>query len=204
MSEEQPQVIVDARDAAESAGLVYVSDEQRGIRRERAGEGFNYRNPERRAGARTTGTLERIRKLADPAGLDRRVDLPRRRTATSRPPGATPAGRKQYRYHPRWREVRDETKYEHMLDVRAARCRRSASASTQRPGAAAACRARRCWPPSSTCSRPTLIRVGNEEYARQNKSYGLTTLRDRHVKVDGGELRFEFRGKSGKTWTAAS
>ena len=114
-------------------------------------------------------------------------------------PGRDARGRKQYRYHARWREVRDETKYVDSSRS-AARCPASAGgcSGTSRPPA---CRARRCWPRVVRLLETTLIRVGNEEYARENRSYGLTTLAHEHVRRDGPRLRFEFRGKGGKPHT---
>ena len=106
-------------------------------------------------------------------------------------------GRKQYRYHPRWREARDEDKYGRMLDfgkalpkIRAQVQRDMSLPGLPRPKVLATV---------VRLLETTLIRVGNEEYARTNKSFGLTTLRNRHVKVDGSQLRFKFKGKSGKT-----
>ena len=112
--------------------------------------------------------------------------------------GRDARGRKQYRYHERFREVRESTKYEHMLDfARSLPALRSRVAQDM---------ARRGLPREKVLAtivhllETTLIRVGNDDYARSNRSYGLTTLRDSHVKVDGSELRFQFKGKSGKTW----
>src|SRR3712207_9547802 len=107
-------------------------------------------------------------------------------------------GRKQYRYHPAFREVRESTKYEHMLEFAQAlpAIRRTINEHMSLRG----------LPREKVLAtvvhllETTLIRVGNSDYAKQNKSYGLTTLRDPHVKVEGAELRFQFKGKSGKTW----
>ncbi len=112
--------------------------------------------------------------------------------------GRDEKGRKQYRYHPRWREVRDGSKYEHMLEFAHAlpALRRRIDADMAKPEL---CR-EKVLATVVHLLEATLIRVGNSDYARQNKSYGLTTLRDRHVKISGKELRFEFKGKSGKTW----
>jgi DNA topoisomerase-1 len=112
--------------------------------------------------------------------------------------GRDAKGRKQYRYHPRWREVRDSTKFEHMLDFA-----KALPAIRERIDADMA---KRGLPREKVLAtvvhllENTLIRVGNMDYVKQNKSYGLTTLRDRHVDVDGAKLRFQFKGKSGKTW----
>jgi DNA topoisomerase-1 len=109
--------------------------------------------------------------------------------------GRDERGRKQYRYHPRWQEIRDQTKYERMVDFGKAlpRLRRQIHADLAKP----ALSQEKVLATIIRLLETTLIRVGNEEYARQNRSFGLTTLRTRHVKVLGSTLRFEFRGKSG-------
>ena len=188
--------VVDPRDAAESAGLTYVSDEEPGIRRRRAGKGFTYKTPDGQV-VRDEATLKRIRSLAiPPAWTD--VWICPEPNGHVQATGRDDKNRKQYRYHPRWREVRDSTKYEHMLEFAQAlpAIRARIAEHMARPG----------LPREKVLAtvvhllETTLIRVGNPDYAKQNKSYGLTTLRDRHVGVDGSELRFEFKGKSGKKW----
>jgi DNA topoisomerase-1 len=186
----------DPREAAEAAGLVHVSDEQRGIRREREGDVFAYykANGEPVTDERT---LERIRKLAiPPAYTD--VWICPRANGHLQATGRDARGRKQYRYHPQFRELRDSTKYEHMLAfARALPALRVKLAEHM---------ALRGLPREKVLAtvvhllETTLIRIGNDDYARENKSYGLTTLRNRHVKVEGGQLKFQFQGKSGKTW----
>jgi DNA topoisomerase-1 len=184
------------REVAEAAGLVYVGDDQPGIRRRRAGNGFSYVGPDGRT-VKDERTLKRIRSLAVPpaySGVWICPDPNGHIQAT----GRDDKGRKQYRYHPRWREIRDSNKYEHMLEFATA-----LPALRQRIAADMAKRGLSRDKVLATVVHlleTTLIRVGNTDYARQNKSYGLTTLRDRHVKIEGGELRFEFKGKSGKTW----
>jgi DNA topoisomerase I len=188
--------VVDPREAAESAGLVYVSDEEPGIRRRKAGKGFSYTKP----GGGTVkdpATLKRIRSLAiPPAYTD--VWICAKPNGHLQATGRDAKGRKQYRYHPRFREVRESTKFEHMLEFA-----KGLPAIREK---VAEHMARRGLPREKVLAtvvhllETTLIRVGNEDYAKQNKSYGLTTLRDRHVEVDGSELRFDFKGKSGKTW----
>ncbi|MBA3518260.1 MAG: DNA topoisomerase IB [Rhizobiales bacterium] len=188
--------IVNPVEAAESAGLDYVSDEEPGIRRRRAGKGFAYQGLDGKV-VRDPKILARIRKLAiPPAYAD--VWICPTDTGHIQATGRDAKGRKQYRYHPRWREVRDSTKFEHMLDfakvLPAIRARIDADM------------ARRGLPREKVLAtvvhllENTLIRVGNLDYAKQNKSYGLTTLRDKHVDVDGAKLRFVFKGKSGKSW----
>jgi DNA topoisomerase I len=188
--------IVDAPAAAEQAGLVYVSDEEPGIRRRRSGKGFSFRNPDGSA-VKDKDTLARIKSLAiPPAYTDVWIcaDPKGHIQAT----GRDDRGRKQYRYHPRWREVRDSTKYERMLDFGKAlpAIRERISADMGKRG----------LPREKVLAtvvhllENTLIRVGNTTYSKENKSFGLTTLQDRHVEVDGGKMRFQFKGKSGKVW----
>jgi DNA topoisomerase-1 len=188
--------IVDAPAAAEQAGLVYVSDEEPGIRRRRSGKGFSFRNPDGSA-VKDKDTLARIKALAiPPAYADVWIcaDPKGHIQAT----GRDDRGRKQYRYHPRWREVRDSTKYERMLDFGKAlpAIRERISADMGKRG----------LPREKVLAtvvhllENTLIRVGNATYSKENKSFGLTTLQDRHVEVDGGKMRFQFKGKSGKVW----
>jgi DNA topoisomerase I len=188
--------VVDPREAAESAGLVYVSDEEPGIRRRKSGTGFTYVKP----GGGTVkdpGTLKRIRSLAiPPAYTD--VWICAKANGHIQATGRDAKGRKQYRYHPRFREVRESTKYEHMLEFA-----KSLPAIRQKVAEHMALRGLPREKVLATVVQlleATLIRVGNEDYAKQNKSYGLTTLRDKHVHVDGAELRFDFKGKSGKMW----
>jgi DNA topoisomerase I len=188
--------IVDPRDAAESAGLTYVSDEEPGIRRRKAGKGFAYVRP----GGGKVGdeaTLKRIRKLAiPPAYTD--VWICTKANGHIQATGRDAKGRKQYKYHRTFREVRESTKYEKMMEfaqslpaIRAKIAEHMALRGLPREKVLATV---------VNLLETTLIRVGNDDYARQNKSYGLTTLRNRHVEVNGSELRFEFKGKSGKSW----
>ena len=190
------EAIVDPRDAAESVGLTYVSDEEPGIRRKKAGKGFTYIGP---GGAKVEdeATLKRIRKLAiPPAYTD--VWICRKPNGHIQATGRDARGRKQYRYHPDFRAVRESTKYEHMLEFA-----KSLPAIRQKVAEHMALRGLPREKVLATVVHlleSTLIRVGNDDYAKQNKSYGLTTLKNRHVKVNGSELRFEFKGKSGKVW----
>jgi DNA topoisomerase I len=186
----------DPREAAEAAGLVYVSDEERGIRRERKGDGFVYFKAN---GDPVTdeATLERIRKLAIPPAYQDVWICPRA-NGHLQATGRDARGRKQYRYHPQFRELRESTKYEHMMEF--------AQALPAVRAKLAEHMALRGLPREKVLAtvvhllETTLIRVGNDDYAKENKSYGLTTLRNPHVKVDGSELRFQFKGKSGKMW----
>jgi DNA topoisomerase-1 len=187
---------VDPREAAESAGLVYVSDEERGLRRERKGEVFEYykANGDR---VKDEATLERIRKLAiPPAYTD--VWICPRANGHLQATGRDARGRKQYRYHPQFREVRESTKYEHMMEF--ARALPAIRARLAEHMALRGLPREKVLATVVHLLETTLIRVGNDDYARDNKSYGLTTLRNPHVKVEGSGLRFEFKGKSGKMW----
>jgi DNA topoisomerase-1 len=188
--------IVDPEDAAETAGLTYVSDTEPGIRRLKKGKGFAYLGPDG-APVRDPKVLSRIRKLAiPPAYTD--VWICNRADGHIQATGRDARGRKQYRYHARWREIRDSTKFEHMLEFAAKlpeiRGRIGADMSL------AGLPRRKVLATVVSLLENTLIRIGNSDYAKNNKSYGLTTLRDRHVDVDGAKLRFEFTGKSGKKW----
>jgi DNA topoisomerase I len=180
--------------AAQAAGLRYVTDGRPGIRRKRAGKGFSYVSPEG-SPVRDEGELRRIRALAvPPAWTDVWIcPDPRGHIQAT---GRDARGRKQYRYHTRWREVRDETKYGRMVafgDV-LPEIRRRVSADLRKDGLPRA----KVLAAVVRLLETTLIRVGNEEYAKENRSYGLTTLRDRHVRVRGDTLRFEFVGKGGQ------
>jgi DNA topoisomerase-1 len=187
------EIITDPVESAKAAGLSYVSDRKPGIRREKHGEKFIYRDID---GKRITDekTLERIASLAiPPAWTDVWIcPSPRGHLQAT---GYDARRRKQYRYHPRWRQIRDETKYNRMLAFGAA-----LPAIRERVDADLGSSGMPREKVLATIVRlleETLIRIGNEEYARSNHSYGLTTLRNRHVDVDGSMLRFHFRGKSG-------
>jgi DNA topoisomerase-1 len=181
-------------DEAEAEGLRYVSDEGPGIRRNRAGRGFSYKDP---AGEtlRDSGEIERIRGLAvPPAWTD--VWICPNPLGHIQATGRDAKGRKQYRYHPRWRSARDGDKFGRLATFgeRLPSIRRRVARDLKRPG----------LPREKVLAAvvrlldSTLIRVGNPEYARDNDSIGLTTMRDRHVDVFGSSLRFRYRGKSGK------
>ncbi len=190
---DESSVAVDPAESAKIAGLRYVNDLGPGIRHKRAGKHFSYLGLDGRP-IREAEELKRIRSLAiPPAWTDVWISpLVRGHIQAT---GRDAKGRKQYRYHPRWREVRDQTKYHRMMAF---------------AGALPSIRQRvnhdlslRGLPRDKVLAsvvrllEATLIRVGNEEYARENKSYGLTTMRDRHVDIEGSKLVFHFRGKSG-------
>ena len=179
---------------AHSAGLRYISDETPGIAREKAGGGFRYRFATGQL-ATEPGVLRRIKSLAIPPAWTN-VWISPDPCGHLQATGRDDRGRKQSRYHSRWREVRDETKYERMIAFAKAlpNIRKRVSRDLALPG----------LPRNKVLATVvrllelSLIRVGNEEYARENASFGLTTMRDRHVDVDGSKMQFHFRGKAGK------
>jgi DNA topoisomerase-1 len=195
-AEALPATPADPKEAAASAGLVYVSDEERGIRRERSGEGFEYFKPGGEK-IRDEAALERIRKLAIPPAWTEVWICPRA-DGHLQATGRDARGRKQYRYHPQFRELRETTKYEHMLEF--ARALPAIRARLAEHMALRGLPREKVLATVVHLLETTLIRVGNDDYARENRSYGLTTLRNPHVKVEGAELRFQFKGKSGKSW----
>jgi DNA topoisomerase I len=185
--------LLDALTAADEAGLYYVNDARPGITRRKQGKGWSYRRPD--------GTV--IDDPAERAWIDAIVIPPAWTDVWISPvpdghilaTGRDTKGRKQYRYHPRWREVRDGNKYDRMADFGSAlpciRTRLDEDLS------------RRGLPRDKVLGAvvrlldETLIRIGNAEYAEENDSYGLTTLQDDHANVEGSLLQFEFRAKSG-------
>ncbi|HEX2055686.1 MAG TPA: hypothetical protein VHF07_04280, partial [Nitrospiraceae bacterium] len=187
------KLVTDPVAAAKTAGLRYVSDTTPGIRRIRRGTAFSYVSP-RGTLIRDASVLKRIRSLAiPPAWQD--VWICPDADGHLQTTGRDAKGRKQYRYHARWREVRDDTKYHRMLAFGRLlpRIRKQVERDLASPGLTR----EKILATVVRLLETTLIRVGNEEYARNNDSFGLTTMRDRHVKVNGSSLRFEFRGKSG-------
>ena len=191
------QTIVDPRDAAESAGLRYVSDERPGIRRKKVGTGFSY---VRADGSRLMerGALKRIKALAiPPAWTDVWIcPFPDGHIQAT---GRDAKGRKQYRYHARFREVRESTKYEHVVAF--ADALPSIRDTVREHMALCGLPREKVLATVVHLLETTLIRVGNDDYAKQNNSYGLTTLKNRHVAVNGNEVRFRFTGKGGKQWS---
>jgi DNA topoisomerase I len=190
-----PEVVSDPVESAQAAGLRYVSDTIPGIRRKKAGKGFTYAGQDGKT-LRDPKELARIQSLAIPPAYTDVWICPSPH-GHIQATGRDARGRKQYRYHPKWREVRDETKYGRMLAFSEVlpRIRERVDKDLSRSGLprekvlATVVRLLEC----------TRIRVGNDEYTRANRSFGLTTLQDRHVEISGSSLRFEFRGKSGKT-----
>jgi DNA topoisomerase-1 len=184
----------DPLESAKAANCRYVDDRGPGIRRAKRGRGFSYVSPTG-SPIRELATLGRIRSLAiPPAWTD--VWICADESGHIQATGRDARGRKQYRYHPRFREVREETKYERMLAFAEVlpKIRAAVDEDLGRQGLAR----ERVLATVVRLLEITLIRVGNEEYARQNESFGLTTLRTWHVDIDGSTLQFRFRGKSGK------
>ena len=180
--------------SAEEAGLRYVSDEQPGYRRRRAGRGFCFCDTH---GERITDAkiLRRIKALVIPPAWTNVWICPHPRghiQATAR----DAKGRKQYRYHREWQEVRDKEKFTRTLAF--ARALPGLRNAVARDMGGRPLERRTVLATVVRLLETTLIRVGNREYAEQNKSYGLTTLRNRHVEVHGTHLQFDFVGKSGK------
>jgi len=179
--------------AAKSAGLRYVNDDEPGIRRLKAGKAFKYRHDQ--GGAVTDAkTLARIKRLAiPPAWTD--VWICPREDGHIQATGRDARRRKQYRYHTDWRAVRDETKYERTIAFgqMLPRIRRRIARDLKRPGLGR----EKVLATMVRLLETTLVRVGNEEYAKANGSIGLSTMRDQHVKIQRGTLHFSFKGKSG-------
>jgi len=178
----------------EESGLRYVTYSQPGISRIRSGTGFRYLDPEGRT-VREPDVLARIQSLAIPPAWTE-VWICTLANGHLQAVGRDARGRRQYRYHPRWREIRDAAKFDELLNVARALpvLRRRVDEDLLLP----------LLPREKVLAavvwllETTLIRVGNEEYARDNQSFGLTTLEDRHTLVEGLQVRFEFQGKSGK------
>lgn len=188
---------IDPAQVAKSAGLRYVNDTMRGIQRRRAGKNFSYIGLDGKP-IHDKDELQRIRSLGIPPAWTNVWICPKP-NGHIQATGRDAKGRKQYRYHPRWREARDETKYNRMVAFGEAlpTIRERISHDLALPG----------LPHEKVLAAvvwlldTTAIRVGNEEYARENGSYGLTTMRNRHVDIAGSKIRFHFRGKSGKDHT---
>lgn len=186
-------VTVEAKRSARQAGLRYVSETTAGIRRVRKGKSFTY--VDRRGRAIEDATLlDRIRMLAIPPAWEEVWICP---TANGhlQATGLDVRGRKQYRYHARWQETRDKQKYDKLTSfaemlpkIRGRVNRDLARKGMPRDKALAAV---------VRLLERTAIRIGNDEYARQNESYGITTMHNKHAKVKGAHIRFDFRGKSG-------
>ena len=189
------EIVTDSAEAAHAAGLRYVSDTLPGIRRKKAGKGFTYVGSDGKA-IHDAAELARIRALAiPPAYAD--VWICPSPNGHIQATGRDARGRKQYRYHARWREVRDETKFGRMLAFSEVLPR--IRSRVEKDLARTELPREKVLATVVSLLQCTSIRVGNDEYARSNRSFGLTTLQDRHVEVSGSNVHFEFRGKSGKT-----
>ena len=175
-------------------GLRHCSDDRPGLARRRSGRGFSYRDVDG-ATVRDGEVIERIRKLAiPPAWTD--VWICPWPNGHLQATGRDARGRKQYRYHARYRARRDTAKFERLVAFAKAlpAIREQVDRDLSRPGLPR----EKVLAAVVRLLELTLIRVGNDEYARLNRSFGITTLRDRHASVDGSRIRFRFRGKSGK------
>jgi len=183
-----------AGEAAHEAGLTYTTDAEPGIRRVRKGKRFDYIGPDGKA-VHEESSLDRIRSLAIPPAWEH-VWISTRPRGHLQATGRDARGRKQHLYHPRWREVRDANKFDRMAGFAKVlpRIRRRVARDLRRDG----------LPKEKVVAtivrllETTYARIGNEEYAQQNQSFGLTTLRDRHVEISGSSVRFLFKGKSGR------
>jgi DNA topoisomerase-1 len=183
----------EAKAAARAAQLRYVSDRRPGITRHRTEEGFLYRHPDG-SPVRDGDTLGRIKRLAIPPAWEE-VWICAEPNGHIQAVGRDARRRKQYRYHPRWREVRDEAKFERMVGFarKLPLIRARVAEDIARDGLPR----EKVLATVVRLLEQTLIRVGNDEYAKANGSYGLTTLRNRHATVDGCKVVFNFKGKSG-------
>ncbi|RYX83774.1 DNA topoisomerase IB [bacterium] len=191
---EELEIVQDPQTTAEVAGLHYVSDDEPGWTRKKHGKSFSYFDHK---GAKITEAkhVERIKALAIPPAYQRVWICPDPK-GHIQATGYDERGRKQYRYHPQWQQARDETKFARTLAFAAALPKIRATTEHDL--------ARNGFPREKVLAavvqllEKTAIRVGNEEYARENKSIGLTTMKNRHVKVEGTRAHFHFKGKSGK------
>lgn len=181
---------------ARDAGLVYVTGEKPGISRRRSGAGFSYRDADGKL-LRDRETLARIRALAiPPAWTD--VWICASPNGHVQATGRDARGRKQHRYHARFREVRESAKFDKLSAF--AKALPALRAQIDRDMRKHGLPREKVLATIAHLLDTTLIRVGNDEYAKSNKSYGLTTLKDQHAKIEGDKLRFMFTGKSGKNW----
>ena len=188
------EVLLDPKTAAKEAGLRYVNPNGPGIRRVKRGKSFAYIGVDGRP-EKDPQTLARIKSIVIPPAWED-VWISPIANGHLQATGRDAKGRKQYRYHSRWREVRDEAKYGHTVTFGRSlpQIRRKVQADLSRPGLPR----EKVLAAIVRLLETTLIRVGNEEYARDNNSHGLTTMRDKHVKVNGSKVDFVFVGKGGR------
>jgi DNA topoisomerase I len=184
----------DPKEAASSAGLRYVTDAGPGIRRKPIGGGFVYYDNEEKQ-VRNKSTLDRLQSLAIPPAW-RNVWICTQPNGHLQATGIDARGRKQYKYHPTWRSVRDEAKFERLLSFGEVlpKIRAQVNRDLRRPHLTR----EKVIATVVRLLEVSLIRIGNEEYAKENNSFGLTTMRNRHVAVKGSSVKFQFRGKGGK------
>jgi DNA topoisomerase I len=195
MRQKFASLLLDSKAAARAAELRYTSDTEPGIERRRRGKGFSYYRGGRRV--EDGATLARIRTLAIPPAW-RDVWICPSPNGHIQATGKDAKGRKQYRYHPRWRSVRDAAKYEHVVLFAEALPR--LRARVEKDLSARGLPRRKVVAAIIELMQRTCLRVGNDCYAEANKSYGLTTLQDHHAEIRGAEVRFRFRGKGGKPY----
>jgi DNA topoisomerase I len=187
-----PKIVTDAIEVADDAGLRYVSHDQPGYTRKATGDDFEYFDTEGKP-IRDEQRLLRIKRLAiPPAYTD--VWICPSANGHIQATGRDMRGRKQYRYHERWRAARDENKYDRMVFFGEAlpKIRKRVEADLALPGL----QQNKVLATVVQLLQRTFIRIGNGEYARDNKSFGLTTMKGRHLDVTGSKLRFRFQGKS--------
>jgi DNA topoisomerase I len=187
-------VLAESVEAAEDAGLRYVTDDQPGFSRQRKGEEFEYLDQKGKP-IRDEQRLLRIKRLAIPPAWTEVWICPSS-NGHIQATGRDARRRKQYRYHERWREVRDENKYDRLVNF--GKALPKIRKRLKRDLALKGLPREKVLATIVQLLERSFIRVGNEEYARENKSFGLTTMQDRHVDVKGSKLRFRFRGKSGR------
>jgi DNA topoisomerase I len=195
-TEEVSDHVSEVASAIAEEGLRYVIDSSPGYRRTRTGTSFTYYDKD---GKRITDQLviRRIKSIGIPPAYEFVWICPSP-NGHIQATGIDARGRKQYRYHPKWRELRDQNKYEHIMQFAAAlpALRVCVAFDMKRDGLPR----EKVLATIVSLLEKTLIRVGNVEYAEKNKSYGLTTMRRKHVAIGRGVLRFDFTGKSGKQW----
>src|SRR5437763_9641730 len=188
------KIVAEAIEAAEEARLRYVSDDRPGYARKAKGDDFDWFDEDGKP-IHDEQRLLRLKRLAIPPAWTGVWVCPSP-NCHIQATGRDARRRKQYLYHERWREVRDENKYDRIIDFAKAlpKIRRRVAKDLKLSGLPR----EKVLATVVQLLERTFIRIGNDEYARENKSFGLTTMKDRHVEVKGSKLRFRFRGKSGK------
>ena len=194
-TEEVPDRIAEVAKTIAEEGLRYVSDATPGYRRKRTGKSFSYYDTNAKR-ITDKAVIQRIKSIGIPPAYEFVSGYVLRRHIQAT--GLDARGRKQYRYHPKWRELRDQNKYEHVIQFALAlpALRARVASDMKFDGLPR----QKVLATIVSLLEKALIRVGNAEYAERNKSYGLTTMRRKHVAIDRGVLRVDFTGKSGKQW----